>query len=55
MTAGGLVAIPMTLFVELTEPRPSRVEAAFDLSSLPRLREFLGACVSRSGRDCSWW
>ena len=36
MTAGGLVAMIMTLFVELTEPRRSRLEVAFDLSALRR-------------------
>ena len=42
MTAGGLVVILMTLFVEITEPRPTRMETTLDISSLPRLREFLG-------------
>ena len=51
MTAGGLVAILMTLFVELTEPRRSRMETECDLSALPRIREFLGAFASRSGWD----
>ena len=51
MTAGGLVAIIMTLFVELTEPRRRRIEAAFDLSALPRIREFLGEFASAAGWD----
>ncbi len=50
MTAGGLVAIIMTLFVEMTEPRPARTEAALDASSLPELRGFLGAFASA----CNW-
>ena len=50
MTAGGLVAIIMTLFVEMTEPRPARMEAALDASSLPELRAFLGAFASA----CNW-
>ena len=51
MTAGGLVAILMTLFMELTERRPSRMEAAFDISALPTIREFLVKFTSRSGWD----
>ena len=50
MTVGGLIAILMTLFVEITEPRPSRIEKPLDSSSLPELREFLGKFVS----SCSW-
>ena len=49
--AGGLVAILLTLFVELTGPRRSRLESEFDLSLLPRLRGFLGTFASRSGWD----
>ena len=51
MTAGGLVAITMTLFMEMTEPRPSRMEAALDASSLPELRGFLGQFASTNGWD----
>ncbi|MDE0332810.1 MAG: hypothetical protein OXL41_13185, partial [Nitrospinae bacterium] len=51
MTAGGLVAMVMTLFVEITEPRRSRIEAAFDISALPKIREFLGEFASASGWD----
>ena len=53
MTAGGLVAILMTLFVEMTKPRRSRIEAELALSALPKLREFLGAFASRSGWDAA--
>ena len=49
--AGGLTAILLTLFVELTGPRRSRMEAEFDLSALTKLREFLGEFASRSGWD----
>ena len=49
MTAGGLVAILMTLFVGLTRPRPSRIEVELDLSAWPKIRAFLSAFVSRSG------
>ena len=49
MTAGGLVAILMTLFVELTAPRPSRMEVEFGMEALPKIREFLAAFASRGG------
>ena len=49
ITAGGLVAILMTLFLEATAPRRSRLEVEFDLSVLPRIREFLGAFAYRNG------
>ena len=49
MTAGGLAAILMTGFLELTAPRRSRLEADLDLSTLPKLREFLAAFASRGG------
>ncbi len=51
MTAGGLVAILMTLFVEITEPRSARMEAALDLSSLPNYRKFLDEFASTGGWD----
>ena len=37
----------------MRKPRRSRVEAAFDLSVLPKSREFLGAVASRSGWDAA--
>ncbi|MDE0659092.1 MAG: hypothetical protein OXI79_05515 [Gammaproteobacteria bacterium] len=49
MTAGGLAAILLTLFVELTAPRRRRIELAFELSALPGIREFLAGCASRYG------
>jgi len=49
MTAGGLVAILMTLFVELTAPRPSRVEVELGPESLPEIQEFLAGFASRGG------
>ncbi len=51
MTAGGLVAILLSLFLELTAPRRARVETRVDVSALPKIREFLGAFASRSGWD----
>ena len=51
MTAGGLVAILMTLFMEVTAPRRRRIEVETDLADLPRIREFLGSFASRNGWD----
>ena len=53
VTTGGVAAILMTLFVEMTRPRRSRIDAAFDLSVLPRIREFLGAFAVRNGWDAA--
>jgi NCS2 family nucleobase:cation symporter-2/xanthine permease XanP len=53
MTAGGLVAILMTLFMELTAPRRRRIEVETDLSDLPKIREFLRAFASRNGWDAA--
>ena len=49
MTAGGLAAIVMTLFVEATSPRRSRIQVEFDVSALPQITEFLSAFAKRSG------
>ena len=49
ITAGGLVAILLTLFVETTAPRRRRIEVPFEVASLPKIREFLAAFASRSG------
>ena len=51
MTAGGLAAILMTLFVELTDSRRSRVEVEFGISALPKISEFLRAFAARVGWD----
>ncbi len=51
MTVGGLTAILMTLFVEVTSPRPSRFQAEFTTASLPAMREFLLVFTKRSGWD----
>jgi len=53
ITAGGIVAILMTLFLEATAPRRSRIEGRLDLSVLPKIREFLGTFASRSGWGAS--
>ena len=49
MTAGGLTAVLMTLFLELAAPRRRLIEAAFDLQALPAIREFLADFAARSG------
>ena len=49
ITAGGLAAIFMTLFLEVTAPRRSRIDVELDLRALPKIREFLGAFASRCG------
>ena len=51
VTTGGITAILMTLFVELTGSRRSRIEAAFDLEVLPKIREFLATFAARNGWD----
>ena len=51
MIAGGVVAVVATLFVELTKPRRSRLEVAFDRSALEAIREFMAGFASRSGWD----
>ena len=49
MTSGGLVAILMTLSMELAKPRRSRMEAELGVSALPDIKEFTGALTSREG------
>ncbi len=51
ITVGGLVAIGMTLFLEVTAPRVSRLEVEADVSVLPRIRKFIGKFAVRSGWD----
>ena len=41
MTAGGLAAILMTLFLELTRPRPHRLRTALETSAYPSIDKFL--------------
>ena len=49
MTAGGVTAILLTLFVELTAPRRRRIQAPFEVASLLKIREFLQPFAARSG------
>ena len=53
MTGGGLIAILLTLFIELTEPRRRRLEVEFDTSALPTIREFIANFASASGWDAA--
>lgn len=49
MTAGGLTALLLTLFIEVTEPRRRRIELPFHITILPKIREFLQSFSSHSG------
>lgn len=51
MTAGGLAAILMTLFLEMASPRRYRMETGFDLAALPKIRKFLESFATRQGWD----
>ena len=47
MTAGGLTAIALTLFMELTGPRSRRIETALTVEALPEVTAFLREFASR--------
>ena len=47
MTAGGLTAIALTLFMELTGPRSRRIETALEVDALPEVTGFLREFASR--------
>ena len=49
MTTGGLAAILMALFVELTSSRRSRMDTTLEPSSLPKIREFLCSFAAAAG------
>ena len=49
MTTGGLVAIVLTLFTEVTQSRRRRMRADLAISELPRIREFLDGFARRHG------
>ena len=53
MTAGGLTAVLMTLFLELAAPRRHRVETELHLQALPAIREFLADFAARGGFDAT--
>ena len=49
MIAGGLAAVAMTLFVELTKPRRHRIELPFDATALQEVQAFVRAFAARGG------
>ncbi len=49
MTSGGLVAIALTLFAGLTDPRPRRFQADLDVAAVPKVDTFLRAFAVRLG------
>ena len=51
MTAGSIVALLLTLFVELTSARRRRLKTDLDMASLPRIDEFLREFANKSGWD----
>ncbi|MCY4100700.1 MAG: hypothetical protein OXF46_07240 [Rhodobacteraceae bacterium] len=51
MTAGGLTAILLTLFKELTAPRRYKLKVPFSQDSLPQIRDFLSEFVRRNRCD----
>lgn len=51
MTSGGLVAIVLTVFDELTKPRRRSIELDLTLASLSRIKEFLAGFTLRNGWD----
>ena len=53
MTAGGLVAILLSLALSATGHRRYRMETDLDMSALPEIRSFLGDFASRSGWDAT--
>ena len=51
MTAGSIVALVLTLFVELTSARRRRLKTDLDMASLPQIDAFLREFASKSGWD----
>ena len=51
MTAGSIVALLLTLFVELTGARRRRLKTELDMASLPKIDEFLREFANKSGWD----
>ena len=50
MTAGGLTALLLTVFINLTGPKRRRIETELEMSALDRIREFLDGFAT----DKSW-
>ena len=53
MLTGGIAAVVMTMFVELTKPRRRRLEVDLDPSVLHEVRRFIAAFASRRGWDAA--
>ena len=51
MTAGSIVALVLTLFVELTSARRRRLKTDLDMASLPQIDQFLREFANKSGWD----
>ena len=51
MLTGGIVAVVMTMFVELTRPRRRQLEVYLDPSVLHEIRQFIVAFAARRGWD----
>lgn len=51
MASGGLAALAMTGFLELTAPRKERIETVLDMDSLPRINALVDRMSSRKGWD----
>jgi len=49
MTAGGLVAIVLTAFLEVTGPRRRRIDVELNVNVLPKLEAFLRTLAARLG------
>ena len=49
MTAGGIVAVLLTGFTVLTEPRTRRLRTDLELAAAPRIRDFLTGFATDSG------
>ena len=51
MASGGLAALVMTGFLELTAPRKKRIETDLDVDSLPKINALIDQMSSRKGWD----
>ncbi len=49
MTAGGLTAMLLTVFINLTGPKRRRIETELDMGALDRIREFLNGFATGKG------
>ena len=49
MTSGGLAAILLSAFMELSGPRRRRIETSLNVEAQPKIRDFLEAFASKAG------